>query len=49
MAGSVLVLDFENRDQLDEYLANEPYYTEHVWEDVRIDRYNAVVINNQSV
>ena len=49
MAGSVLVLDFENRDQLDEYLAKEPYYTKHVWEDVRIDRYNAVVINNQSV
>ena len=30
--GSVLVLDFEDRAALEEYLRNEPYVTENVWE-----------------
>ena len=34
--GSVLVLDFESRDQLDAYLAGEPYIIEKVWEDVKV-------------
>ena len=25
MKGSVLIMEYENREQLDEYLANEPY------------------------
>lgn len=32
MKGSVLIMEYENRQQLDEYLAGEPYVQEHVWE-----------------
>ena len=49
LKGSVLVLKVENKAELDEYLANEPYYTEHVWQEVRIEPYNAVVVENKSV
>ncbi|MBR7173484.1 MAG: hypothetical protein IKD50_03530, partial [Clostridia bacterium] len=38
--GSVLVLDFESRDQLDAYLAGEPYIIEKVWEDVKVEPLN---------
>ena len=36
MIGSLLVMEFENREQLDEYLASEPYVVEHVWERLRV-------------
>ena len=32
MKGSVLVLEFDSRAELDDYLASEPYITEGVWE-----------------
>ncbi|MBR4895099.1 MAG: hypothetical protein IKZ41_01625, partial [Clostridia bacterium] len=31
MKGSVLVMEFENRALLEEYLRSEPYLLEHVW------------------
>lgn len=31
MKGSVLIMEYESREQLDEYLANEPYVQENVW------------------
>ena len=40
MKGSVLVMEFENRKELDEYLAQEPYVLEHVWEKIEIERMN---------
>lgn len=43
MKGSVLIMEYENREQLDEYLANEPYVQEHVWEKIDIERMNVVV------
>ncbi len=43
MKGSVLVLDFDSRAQLDEYLASEPYILEKVWEDVAVERMNVVI------
>ena len=36
MKGSVLVMEFENRALLDEYLGSEPYLLEHVWEKVEV-------------
>lgn len=30
MKGSMLVMEFESRQEPDEYLANEPYVVEHV-------------------
>lgn len=43
MKGSVLILEYENREQLDEYLANEPYVQEHVWETIEVERLNVVI------
>ena len=43
MKGSVLIMDFENREQLDEYLANEPYVQEHVWAKTEVERMNVVI------
>lgn len=45
--GSVLVMDFENEDLLNEYLASEPYIIEKVWEDVKVERMNVVIINDE--
>ena len=49
MKGSVLVLDFETRDQLDEYLNSEPYIQEKVWEKVTVERMNVVLVNGERI
>lgn len=43
MKGSLLVMEFENREQLDDYLANEPYVQEQVWEKIEVERINVVI------
>ena len=43
MKGSMLVMEFVNRQELDEYLANEPYVQEHVWEKIEVERMNVVI------
>jgi hypothetical protein len=43
MKGSALVMDFKDRAELDEYLANEPYVQEHVWEKVEVEIMNVVI------
>lgn len=43
MKGSMLVMEFENRQELDEYLANEPYVQEHVWENIEVEPINVVI------
>lgn len=45
MKGSVLILDFEDRAALDEYLMNEPYAVEHVWERIEVEVMNVVIMN----
>lgn len=47
MIGSALVFDLPSREALNEYLANEPYVIHGVWKDIRIDSYNAVLLNNE--
>ena len=47
--GSVLVLDFESRDQLDAYLAGEPYIIEKVWEDVKVEPLYVVIVKGEKV
>ncbi|MBR2737865.1 MAG: hypothetical protein IKD88_04060 [Lachnospiraceae bacterium] len=49
MKGSVLVIDFESRELLDEYLETEPYITERVWETVEVERMNVVILNGEKV
>lgn len=43
MMGSALVMEFQNREELDAYLANEPYVVEQVWEKIEIERMNVVI------
>ncbi len=49
LAGSVLVLEYDSRDQLDEYLANEPYIREQVWADVQVEQMNVVILGGVMV
>ncbi len=43
MKGSLLVLDFPTRGDLDSYLASEPYVVEKVWEKIEIETINVVI------
>ena len=43
MKGSVLILDFPSRAELDFYLAAEPYVVEQVWEKVEVETMNVVI------
>ena len=45
MKGSMLVVDFDSREDVDAYLAAEPYVQEHVWEKVEVERLNVVISN----
>ena len=47
MKGSVLILDLEDRSALDEYLRNEPYVVEHVWEKIEVETMNVVLVNGK--
>ena len=49
MKGSVLILDVEDRAALDDYLKNEPYVVEHVWEKIEIETVNVVIVNGEKV
>lgn len=45
--GSFLIMDFPTREALDKYLESEPYIREKVWETVKVERCNAVIIDNK--
>ena len=49
MAGSVMILEFASRDLFNEYLANEPYIIEKVWENVRVEQMNVVMLNGEKI
>ena len=49
MKGSVLVLEFESRAALDDYLAVEPYVTEGVWDKVDVEIMNVVIMNGEEI
>ena len=49
MKGSALVMEFANREELDDYLAHEPYITAGVWEKVTVERMNVVIFDNEKV
>ena len=49
LKGSVLILDFEDRTALDDYLKNEPYELERVWERIEIETVNVVIVNGKKV
>lgn len=47
MKGSLLVTEFKDREELDAYLANEPYVVEHVWEKIEVERMNVVILKGE--
>lgn len=49
LKGSVLVVDFDDRAGVDEYLNNEPYVINHVWEKISVEPINVVIMNGQKV
>jgi hypothetical protein len=38
-------MEFESRKELDDYLANEPYVLEKVWEKIEVEPINVVIAN----
>ena len=47
MKGSALVMEFENRAALDDYLKNAPYVIEGVWKKVEVETMNVVLVNGE--
>lgn len=47
MKGSALVLEFPDRTALDEYLKNEPYVVEGVWQKIEVERMNVVLVDGE--
>lgn len=47
MKGSVMVMEFESRDDFDEYLQAEPYILSHVWEKVNVEVMNVVLLDGE--
>ena len=45
MKGSALIMNFESREALDDYLKNEPYVVEGVWEKIEVEPINVVIAN----
>ena len=47
MKGSVLVMEFPERAAVDEYLKNEPYVSEGVWEKIEVETMNVIPVNGE--
>ena len=47
MKGSFLIMEFDSRKQLDDYLDHEPYVSEGVWEKVDIEPMNVVILDRK--
>ncbi len=49
LKGSVLIMEFQNREELDQYLSGEIYMKEHVWERITVERMNVVYAHGERV
>jgi len=49
MKGSVLIMDFDSKALLEEYLNSEPYVCEQVWEKIEVEPMNAVIVNGEKI
>lgn len=47
--GSFLIMEFDTKEMFDEYLANEPYVINKVWQDIKVDTCNVVIMNDEMV
>ena len=49
LKGSVLIMEFQSREEVEAYLASEIYVTEHVWEKITVERMNVVYAHGERV
>ena len=49
LKGSVLVMEFETRQELDDYLSHEVYVIEGVWEQITVDQMNVAYLDKERV
>ena len=47
MKGSALVMEFPDRAAVDEYLRNEPYVSDGVWDTIEVETMNVVLVNGE--
>ena len=47
MKGSALVMEFPDRAAVDEYLRDEPYVSEGVWEKIEVETMKGVLVNGE--
>lgn len=47
MIGSLLVMEYESREELDQYIANEPYAQEHVWDRIEIEPMTVAILDGE--
>ena len=47
--GSVMVMDFDTKAELDEYIKSEPYIEEKVWDKVDVEAFNTVILDGEKV
>ena len=47
MKGSALIMEFQDRSALDDYLAGEPYVVEGVWQKIVVEPMNVVLVNGE--
>ncbi len=47
--GSVMVMEFDSKEELDEYLKTEPYIEAKVWDRVDVEPFNAVILGGEKV
>jgi hypothetical protein len=46
MDGSMMVVEFENEQMLHEWLDNDPYVTQEVWQSVEVKPFKIAIFNN---
>ena len=49
MKGSVLIMDFESKELIRQYLDSEPYIKEQVWGNVEVEPMNVVIVSGEKV
>jgi hypothetical protein len=42
-------LELDSRAALDDYLTNEPYVLNKVWQDITVEDFNVVIVNDEMV
>lgn len=47
--GSFLVMEFATQEMFDDYLKNEPYVIHKVWQEIKVETCNVVIMNDEMV